>query len=77
MKPMIVDNLNELFKSGSVTERLQHNEIFILIDNHLPVQYRENYLKMLHGDKVAKAEQRIVIEQITNILKEHHEIQDS
>jgi hypothetical protein len=77
MKPMIVDNLNELFKSGSVTERLQHNEVFTLIDEFLPVQYRENYLKMLHGDKVPKAEQRIVIEQITNILKEHHDIQDS
>jgi hypothetical protein len=74
MKPIIVDNLNELFKTGSVTEELQHNEVFKLIDDSLPVQYRENYLKMLHGDKVPKAEQRVVIEQITYILKDHHDI---
>ena len=69
MRPMVVDNLNELFKSNQVTDFLQNSEILNKIDNNLPVKYREHYLKMLHGDKVAKSDQRTVIEQISLILQ--------
>ena len=69
MRPMVVDNLNELFKSNQVTDFLQNSEILNKIDHNLPVKYREHYLKMLHGDKVSKSDQRTVIEQISLILQ--------
>ena len=69
MRPMVVDNLNELFKSNQVTDFLQNSEILNKIDHNLPVKYREHYLKMLHGDKVSKSAQRTVIEQISLILQ--------
>lgn len=73
MKPMVVDNLNELFKTNPLIDTLQKNELFELIDNHLPVKYRENYLKMLHGDKVSKADRTTILEEITNIIKKNND----
>lgn len=73
MKPMVVDNLNELFKTNPLIDTLQKNELFELIDKSLPVKYRENYLKMLHGDKVSKADRTTILEEITNIIKKNND----
>ncbi len=71
MRPMVVENLNELFKQNIASDILQNSEILKAIDNNLPVKYRENYLRMLYGDKVPKAEQRTVLEQISKILNKN------
>lgn len=72
MKPIGIDNLEyQLGSEGHDT--VAKEQIFEIIDNKLPSQYRELYLRYRYGDKLTKSEQSKIVNIIREILGENNE----
>lgn len=57
----------------SVPERLEHEEVRLIIDEHLPMELRSDYLKMLDEVYVPKARRTVIEKEIVRILEEYYE----
>jgi len=76
MEPIDIDRVNGDNESNMYTvcnplNRMELNEILRIIDEHLDIQLRADYLRMLEGLYVQKSKREIIESQILEILEEH------
>ena len=57
---------------NSVENKFDRSDIFNLVDSSLPVQYREDWIRLTNDLKLPKARKEIIVEIVLNILKEHN-----
>ena len=76
MDTLDIDNIrDEKEKSMSVEDdfidKIANNELLEIIDEHLDVNLRSDYLRVRDGTYVPKPRREQIIEEITQILKDH------
>ena len=60
-------------QDGNTVENIIDREhVFNLVDTDLPVQHREDWIRLINGLKLPKARKEVVVEIVLNILKEHN-----
>ena len=57
---------------NSVENKFDREHIFDLVDTSLPVQYREDWIRLIHGLKLPKARKEVIVTVVLDILKEHN-----
>jgi DNA-directed RNA polymerase specialized sigma24 family protein len=75
MKPVTMDETNDSSlqnKHRSVLDAIANDQIIKILDENIPAQYREFYLKLKHGDKIYKADLIKLTKIIKTILSEHN-----
>ena len=60
-------------KSGDVHEKPVNDELFSIIDRHLPVSMRSDFRKMMDGVNIPKPRRLKVEGYIKNIIEEHYD----
>ena len=75
MDPIDLSSIKDEFESGMRTEDdfvdfVEQKEIVNLIDLHLNITFREDYLKILHGVYVPKPRREQIYKEIQKILRE-------
>jgi hypothetical protein len=73
MKPVDIENTPSHSKCLDVEDIVDNAEVLNIIDIKMPTQYRDLYLKLRHGDKITKNDQKKVISIIQTILTQHYE----
>lgn len=76
LEPIDIDHVNCDHEPNSYyecdpLENMQINELFIIINKHLEIELRIDYLKMLEGITVPKARRDIIEQRILDILEEY------
>jgi len=76
MEPIDIDNINcdnekNAYEQQNFLEKLELDEIFTIINQHLEVPLRTDYLKMLEGLHVPKPKREAIENRIIDILEEH------
>ena len=76
MDTLDIDNIrDEKEKSMSIendfVDKIANNELLEIIDEHLDVNLRSDYLRVRDGTYVPKPRREQIIEEITQILKDH------
>lgn len=73
MQPVDIGDSQVLSPStvSEVEEEVEGTELSKLIDKHLSVEYRSDYLKMKAGHKIPKKRREIVQQAVLNILEEN------
>lgn len=76
MEPIDIDNINcnnesNAYESQNLHEQLELDEIFTLINKHLEIYLRIDYLRMLEGIHVPKPKREAIENRILDILEEH------
>ena len=61
----------EIHSPPTVEEISDRNYIFNLIDTAIPVQYREDWIRLTNGLKLPKARKEIIVQFALDILKEN------
>jgi hypothetical protein len=56
---------------NSVENTFDRSDIFNLVDSTIPVQYREDWIRLTNDLKLPKARKEIVVAVVLEILKEH------
>jgi len=76
MKPIGMDELTEksikAVTDSDIPDSIFNQQIIELLDKHIPVAYRESYLRLKYGEKIYKAEMSKLYEVIQSILKQHN-----
>lgn len=62
----------EVRSKDNIEHIIDRKHIFNLIDQNLPVPYREDWLRLINNLKLPKVRKEQTIEVIKNILKEHN-----
>ena len=57
---------------NSVENKFDREYIFNLVDTTISVQYREDWIRLIHGLKLPKARKEIIVAVVLDILKEHN-----
>ena len=57
---------------NSVENTFDRSDIFNLVDSTIPVQYREDWIRLTNDLKLPKARKEIVVAVVLEILKEHN-----
>jgi hypothetical protein len=66
------ENLHEIHKhENDINHNISNQQIFDIIETHIPSQHRELYLKYRYGDKLSKTNQNKIVKIIKQILKDH------
>jgi len=74
MKPTNIEDTHQTAsKQDKIEDIFLKKQTLDIIDEIIPTQYRDLYLRFRYGDKVSKTEQKKIISIIQNILKEHHD----
>jgi hypothetical protein len=76
MEPIDIDNVNcntepNAYEYQNLHAQLELDEIFIIINKHLDIQLRADYLRMLEGLHVPKPKREAIENKIIEILEEH------
>ena len=76
MEPIDIDNINcnneqNAYESQNLHEKLELDEIFIIINKELEIPLRLDYLKMLEGIHVQKNKREVIEARILEILEGH------
>jgi hemolysin activation/secretion protein len=75
MKPVGIDDLQDSsprnHKSDNIPEMVFNHQVIDLLDEHLPAQYRETYLRLKYGEKIYKNDLKKLQTIIQQILEEH------
>jgi len=76
MEPVDIDHINcdkeaNTYITCNILENMELNEIFSIINLHLEVYLRTDYLKMLDGVHVPKNRRKIIENRIVEILNEY------
>lgn len=66
-----MENENSVYKEYDLNHELVMDEIVKMIDTNLPVKYREDYLKLLHGRTISKTRKDKIYCCIVQILEQH------
>jgi hypothetical protein len=73
MKPVGMEEVYESSsKSNDIPEAIFNQQIIDLLDEHIPAQHRENYLRLKYGEKIYKSDMTKLYSAIKEILKEHN-----
>jgi hypothetical protein len=59
--------------SNNIEDHISDKEIIKLLDENIPFQHREIYLKVKNGSKISKKDQRILYEIISSLLENKDE----
>lgn len=72
MKPVNLDNDNNNIQSSSdISEFISNAELIAIIEEHIETKYRETYLRLKGGAKVAKQDLLKLQDHIAHILQNH------
>jgi DNA-directed RNA polymerase specialized sigma24 family protein len=76
MEPIDIDNVNcnaepNAYEYQNLHEQLELEEIFTIINKHLEVHLRADYLRMLEGLHVPKPKREVIENRILEILEEY------
>ena len=76
MEPIDIDHINcdnekNAYEQPNILEKLELDEIFTLINKHLEISLRQDYLRMLEGLHVPKPKREVIENRILDILEEH------
>lgn len=71
MDTVNIDELPISAKSNDLKHDISNNEIVKILDEKMPHQYRELYLKLKHGSKVNNSDRKILYDAINDILKDY------
>lgn len=69
MTPLDIENSTP---SSAQENDISNNQILDLIDQKMPAQYRELYLRYRYGDKISKSDQNKVVKIIKEILDDQN-----
>jgi DNA-directed RNA polymerase specialized sigma24 family protein len=67
----VKDEQEDNMKTADFTESVSNNELWELIDKHLHVSLRNDYMKMKNGMKISKARRKKVETAILEIVREY------
>lgn len=65
----VTENLNEFHEDDQLA--MDRKGIIDLIDKHLPIELREDYVKFTHGIRLHKIKEQVILEVIKGIITEH------
>jgi len=76
MEPIDIEHVNcdkeaNTYVTCNILENMELNEIFYIINVHLEVHLRADYLKMLDGVSIPKNRRKIIEDRIVEILNEY------
>ncbi len=74
MKPIGMEDLKENYKNSTnhdIVDTIFNQQIIDLLDQHIPAQYRENYLRLKYGEKIYKSDMDKLYVVIQQILEDH------
>lgn len=76
MEPIDIDNVNvnneaNAYEYQNLHEQLELEEIFTIINKHLEIHLRADYLRMLEGLHVPKPKREVIENRIIDILQEY------
>jgi hypothetical protein len=75
MKPIGMDDVQDAshnhHKTTDVPNTVFNKQIIDLLDQHIPAQYRETYLRLKYGEKIYKNDMTKLLSVITDLLREH------
>ena len=77
LEPLTIENVNYNKENNMVVEpnfleQIELDEIFSIIDKHLEISLRVDYLKMLDGVNIPKSKREVVENRIMEILEQHY-----
>ena len=77
MEPLNIENIRDenevnMSTNDDFVEAIDVAELFLLIDQHLPITLRADYLRMMHGVYVPKPRREQIHQEIINIFQNHH-----
>ena len=78
MEPLNIDSIRDEYEENmknpdDFVENIANSEIFDLIDGHLNIKYRADYLRMLDGVYVPKPRREQIYQEILTILRQNNE----
>ena len=76
MEPIDIDNVNcnneaNAYQTQNLHEQLELEEIFTIINKHLEIHLRADYLRILEGLHIPKHKREFIENRIIEILEEH------
>ena len=74
MKPIGMEDLKENYKNSTthdIVDTIFNQQIIDLLDQHIPSQYRETYLRLKYGEKIYKSDMNKLYIVIQQILTDH------
>lgn len=76
MEPIDIDGVNcngesNISENQNLQEKMELDEVFTIINKHLEIPLRIDYLKMLEGLHVPKVKREIIEKRIVEILQEY------
>lgn len=74
MKPIGIEDLKENYKHSNnhdIVDTIFNQQIIDLLDQHIPAQHRETYLRLKYGEKVYKSDMNKLYIIIQQILTDH------
>lgn len=71
MDTVNIDQIPLSSKNNDLKHDISNNEIVKILDENIPHQYREIYLKLKHGSKVNNSDRKILYDAINEILKNY------
>lgn len=71
MDTVNIEDLPVSAKCNDLKHDISNNEIVKILDENIPHQYREIYLKLKHGSKVNNSDRKILYDAINEILKDY------
>ena len=77
MEPLNIENIRDAHEanmsdSEDFVNRSDTAELFLLIDQYLPISFRADYLRMMHDVYVPKPRREQIHQEIANIFKEYN-----
>lgn len=76
MEPLNIENIRDeheanMSDADDFVEAVDTAELFLLIDQYLPIALRADYLRMMHGVYVPKPRREQIHEEISSIFRKH------
>ena len=73
-----VDDYNEQNMSGAVLteDQVVNNELEIILNRHIPIEHRHNYLRLKYGYRVLLKEKEEVLELVREIIERYYTIKE-
>lgn len=76
MKPVGMEDVKDVpqphNKLADIPDTVFNQQIIDLLDQHIPAQYRETYLRLKYGEKIYKSDMNKLQAVILQILKDHN-----
>lgn len=76
MKPVGMEDLKDApqphNKLADIPDSIFNQQIIDLLDQHIPAQYRETYLRLKYGEKIYKSDMNKLQAVILQILRDHN-----